>query len=414
MNERLLQFIWQNKLFHFSGLKTVHNEPVSISSVGVLNYYDGPDFYDARLTIDDLKWVGTVEIHCKDTEWLTHGHETDERYNSVILHVVWEVASEITVPRGVPCLILKDYVDTDLLFQYNNLMGSSTHVLCSKQLEEVENLIKVDAVDQAVYHRLRRKASELKIILEDLNSDWQQLFFYLLATALGKKANKVVMADLAKRLPVKYLLKHADSTLAVESMIYGVAGFLENPEGEYAISLANEYKFYAKKYGLKSMSALRWNNSKVRGLARPALSLAFLSSFIPVYSSKSQEEINPRLFSGMLLNKYWQEHHGFTKKSKSNNRVTPSFREHLVINVLVPFFSIKGLYYDDYEFFEKASNYLSQCKKESNSIISRMEEAGFCVEDASSSQGVIELHNEYCLKKKCLDCRVGTRILGRK
>lgn len=413
MNERLLQFIWQNKLFDFSGLKTVHDEKLDITRVGVLNTYDGPDFYDAHITIANLKWVGTVEIHCKDTEWLQHGHQNDERYGSVILHVVWEVANTVTVPEGVPCLVLKNYVTPEFLSRYQNLMESGGTIPCYSQISSVEEVYKFDALENARYLRLQRKAGELKGILEEFNTDWQQVMFFLMAKALGKKANKEIMSDFARRLPLKHLLKHSDSELAIESMIFGVAGFLETPVDEYSSVLAKEFFFYKKKYGFKNLSVLQWNNSKVRGLSRPMLALAFLATLVPRLGELIGVDSSHSFLKEMHLSSYWTKHHGFGKESKSKNTVSMSLLEHLTINAVVPFLSLKGVYYGEHVYFDKAEVILSGCKKESNTIISKLEQTGFKVQDASSSQGAIELFNEYCMQKRCLDCRVGARILGR-
>ena len=45
-----------------------------------------------RLKIDGTLWVGNVEIHTQASDWLSHGHDRDRAYDTVILHVVEAVS----------------------------------------------------------------------------------------------------------------------------------------------------------------------------------------------------------------------------------------------------------------------------------------------------------------------------------
>src|SRR5690348_10314298 len=50
----------------------------------------GPDVRDAVLEVVNTyeQYVGDVEFHVRASDWVTHQHHTDPRYNMVILHVV--------------------------------------------------------------------------------------------------------------------------------------------------------------------------------------------------------------------------------------------------------------------------------------------------------------------------------------
>ena len=50
---------------------------------------------------------------------------------------------------------------------------------------------------------------------------------------------------------------------------------------------------------------------------------------------------------------------------------------------------------------------------ESNRIIAGWDGAGVTASSSADSQGMIELFNEYCLKKNCLSCNIGMSILKR-
>lgn len=49
----------------------------------------GPDFRDAVLErADGTRLRGDVELHLRAADWVAHGHASDPRYNTVVLHVV--------------------------------------------------------------------------------------------------------------------------------------------------------------------------------------------------------------------------------------------------------------------------------------------------------------------------------------
>src|SRR5262245_44117872 len=104
MNERLLQFIWQAGLFNKQGLATTDDEPIQILHAGNFNRNQGPDFSDARIRIGAATWAGSVELHIRSSQWIHHGHEHDEQYRNVVLHVVWEYETQPQLP--FPTLVL--------------------------------------------------------------------------------------------------------------------------------------------------------------------------------------------------------------------------------------------------------------------------------------------------------------------
>lgn len=48
----------------------------------------GPDVHDAVLSVHGQHVVGDIEFHIRSSDWTAHRHESDMRYNHVILHVV--------------------------------------------------------------------------------------------------------------------------------------------------------------------------------------------------------------------------------------------------------------------------------------------------------------------------------------
>ncbi|MBN2637043.1 MAG: DUF2851 family protein, partial [Prolixibacteraceae bacterium] len=61
--EEFLHYIWENRLFNSSNLKTTDGEQLEILQTGKRNINAGPDFFNARIKLDETIWVGNVEIH---------------------------------------------------------------------------------------------------------------------------------------------------------------------------------------------------------------------------------------------------------------------------------------------------------------------------------------------------------------
>lgn len=127
MREELLHFIWKTKKLQQNGLETVNNEPIHIQHPGTHNHGSGPDFFNAKIEIGGQLWAGNVEIHLKSSDWYAHNHESDVKYNNVILHVVWE--DDIVVFRKdrtqIPTLELNNKVPKSLLNGYRSLLENS-------------------------------------------------------------------------------------------------------------------------------------------------------------------------------------------------------------------------------------------------------------------------------------------------
>ena len=117
MQETLLHHIWNFKKFDFLNATTQQGQQLIISSVGIHNTtQSGPDFFNAKLKIDDQLWAGNVELHLKSSDWYAHRHEKDPAYDNVILHIVWEHDVEIYRKDGqpIPTLTLKELVSESL------------------------------------------------------------------------------------------------------------------------------------------------------------------------------------------------------------------------------------------------------------------------------------------------------------
>ena len=183
MQEDFLHYIWKHKKFKSSNLKTTKNEPVTLINLGQHNHNSGPDFFNAQVSIDNQLWAGNLEIHIKSSDWYVHNHEKDVAYDNVILHVVWEHDTEIFRKDNseFPTLELKDYVDIDLLNNYQKLMKSTSWINCENDFPEIDNFVLNNWLERLYIERLERKSNDIQNLLKSSNNDWEAVFFKMLS-----------------------------------------------------------------------------------------------------------------------------------------------------------------------------------------------------------------------------------------
>src|SRR5258708_14576212 len=253
MNESFLHYLWQFQYFEKKNLLTAEGEPISILKTGALNSNSGPDFAEAKININGIEWVGSVEIHIKSSDWYAHHHEMDGAYENVVLHVVWENDKPVSRKDKtlIPTLELKHRVDESILKEYKKLINSPTVIACEKSFPKVDELIKLSTLDKALMQRLETKANQVVEALKMNKGDWDETTYQLLAKNVGFSVNADPFFQLAKSLPYKIILKQS-ALLPVEALLFGQAGMLETKtKDEYITSLFQEYHLLAQKYSLK-------------------------------------------------------------------------------------------------------------------------------------------------------------------
>jgi hypothetical protein len=140
MNEDILSFIWRFQYFDTANLHTDENLSLSIIRTGYKNVNAGPDFSEARVIIDDVQWIGSIEIHVKSSDWFLHTHETNDAYEGVILHIVWENDRPVIRKDGtsIPTLSLKSLVKPAILERYSQLQDEKEGIPCAAMFQEVQ------------------------------------------------------------------------------------------------------------------------------------------------------------------------------------------------------------------------------------------------------------------------------------
>lgn len=114
------------------------------------------------------------------------------------------------------------------------------------------------------------------------------------------------------------------------------------------------------------------------------------------------------------VSSFWQNQYTFeTISKKSTKRLTKPFIDLLIINTIIP---LKFVYEKNRGGVDEVEmiSVLNQLKPEKNSIISKFETLQVSSKSAFDTQSLLELKNNYCAPKRCLECAIGSAILSKK
>jgi hypothetical protein len=421
MKEELLHYVWRMLRFDINKLTTTGGATLEIQQPGTINTHAGPDFLNARVKIGDTLWAGHVEMHLKASDWIKHQHQEDRAYDNVILHVVYEEDIPISDVNGqpIPCLEMKGRISPKLKAHYLRLLNNEYWIPCQGQLATLDLSTIPFWLNRLAIERLEDKALTIEDKLKTNKGDWEAVFHQLLARSFGGKVNAEAMESLARNTPLGILGKHRNSLFQLEALLFGQAGLLtDHSRDAYPLKLVKEYQFLSKKYGLYPLNPACWKFLRLRPANFPTIRIAQLATLIYQSSSlfskvlvaKNIKELE-NIFSIKLSN-YWQDHYTFDKASvKKHKALGKATINHIIINTIVPLIFLYGMHKNDQRFKDKAISFLESLPAENNQITRKWKELGVDARSASESQALIQLKNNYCLPKRCLDCAIGNAIL---
>lgn len=421
IQEAFLHFVWKNQYFNKNALLTESGETIAIEKVGFHNRLAGPDFKEAVVIINSIKWVGAVEIHVSSSDWDRHGHQGDPNYDNVILHVVYKHDKEILDKHGqpLPTLSLMGLIKPKMLQRYTDILQNEEQIPCAKQLQSTKAITRLSMLERALISRIEQKAKEVTTLLGENKYDWEETAYQWLAKGLGFKTNAVSMLSLARVVPSRVLHKHSQLR-QYEALLFGASGLLSiDLKDDYLLDLQSEFDYLSKKYGLIGpLSYNQWHFSGVRPANFPTVRIAQLAAMLcnhqnifSLFTGFSDPKV---LINALQITQstYWQTHVVMEKRSKVIiPGLTKSAKENLLINTAVPLLVAYSKYKDSSEPLDKALNLLMALPKEENKITRRWKSIGWNVSSAFDSQGLIELHNSYCQQKRCIACGIGAELI---
>jgi hypothetical protein len=422
--ENFLQLVWKYQYFDKNSLCTTDNTPLEVKKIGFHNFHEGPDFLEGHVKLGAVNYYGDIEVHLRSSDWHLHEHSKDERYQSVILHVVFNHDTEILHPDGtpIPTLELNGKIFLDVLRNYERLVSGKEHLLCAEALPDVSDILKFSMLEKALVERFIQKGELIQKLLESNNGDWEETTYQWLFHCFGFKTNSGAMLRLAQSLPYKTLKKHANQPGILEALLLGQANLLHtNDPDDYTLFLRREHSFYKTKYQLsEELFQADWKFMGVRPGNFPSVRIVQLAHIL----SKS-----PNLFSSIInltntvqsikntfsqeVPVYWTHHYlpGKSTQKKLSKTISLQTIYLLAINFVVPLWFAYGQYLDDQQWQDKCFDLLQAIQSEQNFIIKRFDQVNWKPSSAFDTQGMIGLHNNYCALRKCLDCKIGQNLL---
>ncbi|MBO6522219.1 MAG: DUF2851 family protein [Balneolaceae bacterium] len=218
-SEDILQWIWEEQFFDLRRLKTSEGSEIQILDPGTLNKTDGPDFLNARIRIDGMLWVGAVELHLQAKGWEQHGHNHDEKYNQVVLHVVADnnPASVRRKDGGkIPTLNLLPFLNENLHHIIENIIGSNG-LPCSSGVTFISEDAFQAQIEKANHEYLEKKTNDFLRFYNPYmvpSRAWKEALVLSLFDGFGITHNRVPMVKLGK-----WFLKQEVAEYSEESLI---------------------------------------------------------------------------------------------------------------------------------------------------------------------------------------------------
>ena len=419
--EQLLHYVWKHKIFSLKELKTTTGQQVEVIDTGLANTDAGPGFFNAKLKLDGVLWIGNIEIHERSSDWFKHGHHADAGYNSVILHIASEIDTEISRSNGerIPQiqLICPEAVRTN----YKELLETDSYPPCYRIIPSLPPFTAHSWMTALQMERFEQKATLLNERLKRCQGNWEDAFFITLARNFGFGLNGDAFETWAHQLPFRAVDKHRNDLFQIEAIFFGQAGILEDSDGDgYYLRLKKEYTYLQHKFGLIPMDASLWRFLRLRPANFPHIRIAQLACLYHraygllsrIMETETLQGVRDILKGG--TSEYWLTHYTFGGSSPSRPKaLSNTSLDLLIINTVVTFLYAYGLHKGNRVLCARAGSFLEELKAENNYITRMWEQCGMKASNAADSQALIQLKKEYCDKKKCLYCRIGYEYLKR-
>ncbi|HRF20530.1 MAG TPA: DUF2851 family protein, partial [Chitinophagaceae bacterium] len=234
----------------------------------------------------------------------------------------------------------------------------------------------------------------------------------------GMKVNADAFEAMSRSIPITILAKQKQQIHQLEALLLGQAGLLEGKlKDEYAVMLQKEYRYQKVKYKLKPI-IIPLHFLRMRPVNFPTVRLAQLAMlvhqsahlFSKIKEAGAVKEI--KNWFDVTANDYWHYHYRFDESSSfKKKKLGEAMINNIIINTVAPVLFAYGSYHNEQQYKDKALLWLEGTAPEANSITKGFTGLGIENKNAFDSQVLIEMKNEYCNKKRCLECGVGNALL---
>ncbi|SHG48251.1 DUF2851 family protein [Chryseobacterium sp. OV279] len=417
MTEKLLQYLWNYKVFKNYDFKDIEENPIEIIHFGRWNTDAGPDFLNAKIKTKGLVIAGHIELHIRTSDWIFHNHSQDPNYQNIILHVVYQNDTEIDdlIRKNVPTLELKDHIDSNMLWKYEKLINGTQFIPCENIFEP--NKIPIHFHEANVLKKLDEKSQELEKSLDQYKNNFEAVLFHSLAYSFGLKVNAHIFRQIAESIDFSVINKVRQNELQLEALLFGISGWLDHPKDGQMMIWKREFEFIRKKFSIPNLT-LHPKFLRLRPPNFPTIRLSQLADlyykhqnlFSKIIKANHTDQLY-EVFEPVKASEYWDFHFNFGTISKFQPKtLSQDFIELIILNTVLP---LKYTYhkYHHEENTEEILDLYRNSSSEKNSVTAAWKKLGLKINNALESQSLIYHYNNLCTEKKCLNCSIGFNLL---
>ncbi|SFI22357.1 DUF2851 family protein [Halpernia frigidisoli] len=418
MNEKLLQYLWNFKIFNSFDFKDIEGNSLEILNFGNWNFNSGADFLEGKIKLNDLILAGNIELHVKSSDWIFHQHSGNQDFDNLILHVVYQHDIEIEEfsIKNIPTLELKNYIDENIIQKYKKLLDKVQFIPCENIFDPKK--IPFNFADETLLKKLDEKSEQISVQLKSSQNNYEAVLFQNLAYAFGLKVNAEIFQQFAMEIDFNVINKIRQNEVQLEALFFGIFGWLKNPNDEKMQIWKREFEFLKVKYILKELT-FKPKFLRLRPPNFPTIRLSQLANlyfsqpnlFSKIINAKSKADLF-LIFKNTKATEYWDDHFNFGKISTVDHEktITEDFINLIIINAVLP---LKYHYHKntEEEIAEDILKFYSEITTEKNAIISNWKNLKVPLKNAIDSQAFLYHYKNFCVTKKCLNCSIGLQLL---
>ncbi len=439
--EALLHDLWQHQQFDHAELNTTEGRPLRILAPARPNADGGPDFREAALRIGETQWHGDVEIHTRSAQWRAHGHHTDARYNSTVLHVALhddDRTGRLRRADGSTLaeLVLYPHLTAPLRKLLHAFRTRDRATLpCAERWDEVPAALRRSWTERLAAERMEDKKARL-VDRYLARPDMDALLHERLFAGLGYAPNAEPMAELARRLPLR-LARTIGDPLDIEALHLGVAGLLPAPpdllesdraSADYAMMLRRRFDRLQAAHDLPVMEAASWQFFRLRPANFPPLRIAQAAALLgpggllrrdpfgrllaAVHDPKPVAAL--RRLLATAPGDFWTNHVRLERAAAERNPHIGRRRvDTLLVNAFVPVLLLHAEQQEAPGLEAALPDLLRRLPAGRDRVTRIFAGLGSKPQNAFEAQGLHQLYRTRCTEARCLTCAIGRHLLGK-